>query len=90
MLARLAADLEAQPVHDGLDTGGRGWVSVYVAEHHRQNEWTAVLLDRHPLVGEQHPVPAIDLHHVVVIVGKLFRLIPGADGDRLIGLETVE
>ncbi|HEX2990933.1 MAG TPA: hypothetical protein VHO49_09660 [Anaerolineales bacterium] len=90
MLARLAADLEAQPVYDGLDRGGRGRVSVHVAEHHCQNEGTAVLLDRHPRVGEYHPVPAIDLHHVVIIVGKLLRLFAGADGDRLIGLDAVE
>lgn len=90
MLARLAADLEAQPVHNGLDRGGRGWMSVHMAEHHRQKEGTAVLLDRHPFVGEHHPVPAIDLHHVVVIVGKLLCLFTAADGDRLVRVDAVE
>ena len=90
MLARLAADLEAQPVHDGLDRGGRGWVSVHVAEDHRQKEGTAVFLDRHPLVSEHDPVPASDLHHMVVIVGKLLCLFTTAEGDCLVGLNAVE
>jgi hypothetical protein len=90
MLARLAADLEAQPVHDGLDRGGRGWMSVHMAEHHRQKEGTAVLLDRQPLVGEHHPVPAIDPHHMVVIIGKQLCLFTGAEGDCLVGLDVVE
>ena len=90
MLARLAADLEAQPVDDGLDRGRRGRVPLHVAEHHRQDEGAAVLVNRHPLVGKQYPVAAVDPHHVVVIVDKLLRLFAGADGDRLVGLYAVE
>ena len=56
--ARLAADLEPEPVHEGLDLRRGLWVFVYMVEDDGQQEGTGMLLDRHPFVGKHHPGPA--------------------------------
>jgi hypothetical protein len=81
----LPADLEAQRIHQALDLLRRTGMFPGIVEDNRQDERTAVILDRHPAVGQEHPVLTFHTDHVMIVVHQLLCLLARTDGNGLAG-----
>lgn len=61
-----------------------------VMEYDRQYEGTCMLLHRHPFVREHHPQAAVYADHMMIVINKLFCLLPCANCDSLVWVDLVK